>query len=165
MGHNQKPQSHNRRHHSAVQGGCPDKCPRVAGGPVNEFSGPKKSPPPHPAPRSSGGRGGRCTCKSLALELDVAWTASMHSLRWRPHGDAGLDGDQTSSSEPIDKAGDRSATLARPISSTSFAARQPISGSSRREQHEDCTAARAGHSDLTVSKRCIMLMESTEKQI
>ena len=154
-----------RGHRGAVQGGCHYGRPRVAGGPGGGCSSPKKSPPPHPAPRASAGRGGRCTCKSLALELDVAWTASICSLGWRPHGDGGLNGDQTSSSEPIDKAGDRSAALASPMSSTSFAARQPISGSSRREQHEDCTAVRRGHTCLTVSKRCILLMESTEKQI
>ena len=160
--HCDKPQG---AHHGAVQGGCLDKPPRVAGAPGGEFLGPKKSAPPHPAPRPSAGRGGRCTCKSPALELDVPSSASIRSLGWRPHGDGGLNGDQTSSSEPIDKAGDRSAALASPMSSTSFAARQPISGSSRREQHEDCTAVRRGHTCLTVSKRCILLMESTEKQI
>ena len=138
---------------------------RVAGAPGGEFLGPKKSAPPRPAPRSSAGRGGRCTCKSPALAAQCAFEridpqprlAAPRGRRteWRP--DIVV--------RAHDKAADRSAALASPMSSTSFAARQPISGSSRREQHEDCTAVRRGHIDLTVSKRCILLMESTEKQI
>ena len=61
----------------------------------------KKAPRPTLRPAHPPGGGGVVRVNRLLSQLNVPSSASIRSLGWRPHGDGGLNGDQTSSSEPM----------------------------------------------------------------